>query len=368
MPNYVILDTSIYRELGLRFQENIDYLNLCGFTIATDSEVLMSTIVKEEFYNFYKIQLLKKCQEYSTAVNSLQRDPHFLIDQISFAEIGEAIENSLNTFYKLIDNIPQYNSHLSKLNHTLIDGLALTKFILDSRNRGSSNVQVRDYLIWDSILNIALEESTDRIEKIGKTKVVYEKGIVYFITKDKIFQEDELFQTRLEELEISNIEIFNSIPEFLHKKGFNIPFLSKKLILSKITESKILKDLSKDVGSLLSYVSPNYDSLEYDKRKVELQEVESREVIEFYSYQDFTDKRYKFVAHIKVLVKIVFEADENPVERVSKSNSRYLETYDNQGRPIYNTSILFIYRGLLNTSTKTIKSVQFVDFLPWVYI
>jgi hypothetical protein len=368
MPNYVILDTSIYRELGLRFQENIDYVNLCGFTIATDSEVLMSTIVKEEFYNFYKTHLLKKYQEYSTAVSSLQRDPHFLQSQIIFTDIDKTIQDSLKAFYKLIDNIPQHNSPFSTLKHTLIDGLTLTKFILESRNQGSTNVQVRDYLIWDSVLGIALEESTDRIEIFGKSKIVYEKGIIYFITKDKIFQEDELFQSRLKELNISNVEIFNSIPEFLHKKGFNLPFLNRKLILSKITDSKILKDLSKDIGSLLSYVSPDYDSAECDKRKVESQEVEASEVIEFYSYQDLTDKRYKFVAHIKVLVKVVFEADEKPIEKVVKSNSRYLETYDKQGRPIYNASILFIYRGLLNTTTKTIKSIQFVDYLPWVYI
>ena len=134
----------------------------------------------------------------------------------------------------------------------------MTKFILEARNQGSNNIQVRDYLIWDSILDIAQEESTDRTEKFGKSKVVFEKGIIYFITKDKIFQEDELFQKRLKELNISNIEIFNSIPEFLHKKGFNLPFLNRKLILSKITDSKILKDLSKDIGALLSYVSPNY--------------------------------------------------------------------------------------------------------------
>ena len=112
----------------------------------------------------------------------------------------------------------------------------------------------------------------------------------------------------------------------------------------------------------------NYNSAECDKRKVESKEIESREVIEFYSYQDLADKRYKFVAHIKVLVNVVFEADENSFEKNLKPVSSYLETYDKHGRPVYNSSILFIYRGLLNTTNKTIKSIQFVDYLPWVYI
>jgi hypothetical protein len=366
MPSYVILDTSVYRELGLKFYDNIDYVNLSGFTVATDTELLISTIIKEEFFNYYKSSLIKKFQEYINSENALKRDPHLKAEKVAFAEINNAIEQSLKEFEHKISNIPQHNSPFAPLEHTLIDALELTKFILESKNQGVTNIQVRDYLIWDSIIQIAREESRDRIEKFGKTKVRFEKGKIYFITKDKVFSENELFQNKLNHYKVTNIEIFNSIPEFLHKKGFNLPFLVPSLILARIKDTKILKDLSIDIGALLSYVNNSYTSEECDRRKVVVSEILKKEIVEFYSYKDTVDEKFKFVAHLKVYVNIIFERNENNENLLESSYG--LNTYDSEGRPYFNAPILFIYRGLLDVEAKAIKTVQFTDFLPFVYI
>jgi hypothetical protein len=366
MPSYVIIDTSIYRELGLKFYDNIDYINLSGFTVATDTELLISTIVKEEFLNFYKSSLIKKSQEYVSSINALKRDPHFNTENVSFEEIDNAIEDSLKIFENKISNIPQHNSPFAPLKHTYIDALELTKFILESRNQGVNNIQVRDFLIWDSIIQIAKEESKDRIEKFGKTKVRFEKGRIYFIAKDKIFSENQLFQVRAKKYGLTNIEVFNSIPEFLHKKGFNIPFLTQTLILTRIKDARILKDLSVDVGALLSYINDSYTSKDCDDRKVVLSDIVKKEIIEYYSYKDTIDEKFKFVAHLKVYVNVVFEGSE--IDESLPSGSYGLSTYDNEGRPYFNAPILFIYRGLLDVGRGAIKTIQFVDFLPFVYI
>jgi hypothetical protein len=59
MATYVIIDTCIYRQLGIKFQDNFDYKNFCGFLVATDTEILVSEIVVKEFVGYYSKQLEK---------------------------------------------------------------------------------------------------------------------------------------------------------------------------------------------------------------------------------------------------------------------------------------------------------------------
>jgi hypothetical protein len=366
MSNYIILDSSIYRELGLQFINHIDYINLCGFAIATEYEVLFSTIVKEELFDFYKTNLTKKYLGYQKSIDSLKRDP-FFDDNVSFSDISKVIDKSLEKYYKQLDLIPKYKTHLSILKHTTIDALELTRILLEFKNQEISNVQIRDYLIWDSVLQLALQESTDRIIKLSKRKITLEKGTINFITRDKIFHESNIFKRKREEMKISNIKIFHSIPEFLSSKGFNVSFLTEKLLINKISNEKIIRDLQNDIGALLSYVNSSYSEVECSNRKVELCEIEKKEIEEFYSYKEEVNGKFKYVVHLKVYVNVIFEKDSVETERLS-INPSGLNTYDNSGRPVFKEPILFIYSGLLNAENKTIKSIKFIDFLPWLYI
>src|ERR1700720_3413303 len=135
MPNILIIDTSIYRELGLKFNQNIDYKNLCRFAVATNIEVSISSIVIEEFENYYKAQLLKKCSDYENSVSSLTSDPFFKVTA-AFAEIQNEVKSAIKAFRRQLQSDPNHNTPLSLLPNWYIDVLLLTKFILEAKNQG----------------------------------------------------------------------------------------------------------------------------------------------------------------------------------------------------------------------------------------
>jgi hypothetical protein len=220
MANYVVLDTSVYRELGLKFNENLDYRNLCAFTMNTDGEVLLSLIVLEEFSNYYESVLDSKTNAYLKAIKDLVRDPYFDSPKEIENEVKKQSDKAITHFRKTLQNDPSHEIRISILKPTRIDGLELTKFILKSKETKDSNIQIRDYLIWDSVLNFAKEINVDKSMKIGRIKATFEKSIVTFITTDKGFGKNEIFQNLTKEYDIDNLDIVSSIPEFLENKGY----------------------------------------------------------------------------------------------------------------------------------------------------
>lgn len=373
MANYVILDTSIYRELGLKFYDNLDYRNLCRFTLNTDGEVLLSNIVLEEFCNFYKISLTQKTNALLKSNQDLVRDPFFETQAINTKKLEKDYKKAAGKFLKTVREDPVHEHPIPILSPTMISGLELTKFILESRETKESNVQIRDYLIWDSVLSFAKKESTDRVTRFGKRKITLKKSIITFITKDKGFEENDLFQQLKKRYEVDNVMVEKSITDFLEKKGFYFNFITAELIEQKISSKRILKDLSKDIGALLSYVSKRYHKNCYEKAIIE-SEIERVEVIEHFTYLDSEDAKHKFTAHLKVWVRVVFEKDESGYKEsleIKKSNEnsyRSLETYDEEHRPFFQKPILFFYGGLVDIDKKSIKSIRFFDYMPDIYI
>jgi len=370
MANYVILDTSIYRELGLKFNEHIDYRNLCAFTMHTDGEVLLSNIVLEEFSSYYESNLNTKINAYIKSNKDLIRDPYFKSRDIIEKDLSIDLAKAVEYFRTTVQNDPIHEFRISVLKPTMISGLELTKFILLSKEMKDSNPQIRDYLIWDSILSFAKEVNEDRVEKFVGRKITYEKCIVTLISKDKGFEENVLFKDLYKQYNIDNVEVVKSIPEFLKKKGFYFNFITKSLIVKTITPKRILKDLSKDIGALLSYVSERYHRNCYEK-KIEESVVENIEVLEHYTYIDSKDGKHKFTSNLKVWVRVVFEKDElGYIESLNTPKSMWgsLETYDELKRPYFKKPILFFYGGLVNVDRQTIKNVRFLDYMPDMYL
>jgi predicted nucleic acid-binding protein len=373
MANYVILDTSIYRELGLKFHDNLDYKNLCRFTINTDGEVLLSNIVLEEFCNFYKTNLNQKTNALLKSNQDLVRDPYFETKAIIKDKLEKDYKKATDKFLETVKADPIHGHPIAIVSPTMINGLELTKFILESREIKESNIQIRDYLIWDSVLSFAKEESTDRVTRFGKRKVTFKKSLITFISKDKGFEENELFQQLKKQYNVDNVMVEKSITDFLEKKGFYFNFITAELIKQKITAKRISTDLSKDIGALLSYVSERYHKNCYEKAIVE-SEIERVEVIEHFTYLDSEDSKHKFTAHLKVWVRVVFEKDESGYKEsleIKKSNENAygsLETYDEQRRPFFQKPILFFYGGLVDIDKKNIKSIRFFDYMPDMYI
>lgn len=370
MGNYVILDTCIYRELGLKFNENIDYKNLHAFTLNTDGEVLLSEIVIEEFSNYYKSTLLLKTNAYIKASKDITRDPFFKTLETVKEDINSDIESAIKLFRKTLKNDPIDDIGITILASSKISGLRLAKFILESKETKESNVQVRDYLIWDSVLFFAVNNSQNIIVKPDRVKITHEKSLVTFISKDKGFEDNMLFKNLVESYGIDNVEIRKSIPEFLEKKGFYFDFITKVLIKEKITPKRILSDLNKDISALLSYVSVRYQN-NCDESAVEESEIEKIEVLEHYTYIDSRDGKHKFTANLKVWVRVVFEKDEEGYEEslaMIEKDYGDLETYDEYKRPFYQKPLLMFYGGLVNVERKSIRSIKFIDYMPDRYL
>jgi len=342
--------------------------------VNTDGEVLLSNIVLEEFSNFYKTQLKQKTNLLLKANNDLERDPYFHTNILDDIKVAAEYQKAVNKFRDTLRNDPVTGYGTATLQPTMIDGLELTKFILESKETKESNVQIRDYLIWDSVLNFARKQSVDQVTYSGKRKIIFKKSMVTFISKDKGFEKNELFQHLKNRYDIDNIEVEGSITSFLQKKGFYFDFITARMIELKITPTRILKDLSKDIGVLLSYVSKRYYHNWFEKDIVN-SEIEKVEVLEHFTYLDSEVNRYKFTANLKVWVKVVFERDEEgykeSLETLNLDKDVFggnLETYDELQRPYFRKPILFYYGGLVNIEKKSIVSVQFLDYMPFAYL
>jgi hypothetical protein len=337
----------------------------------TDGEVLLSNIVLEEFCSFYEKSLAQKITALKKANNDLHRDSFFSSIKNSDTELDKEFKKAVIKFREAVMNDPIHNGRIAQVKPTMIDGLELTKFILQSRESKEQNVQIRDYLIWDSVLNFSLQHSQDITENFMGRTITFRKAVVTFITKDRGFEENELFQALLARYGINNIEVLESIPDFLEKKGFYFDFITQEVIKTKISPSRIMKDLSKDMGALLSYVSERYDKNCYEKEIVE-SEIQKVEVLEHYTYVDSEDGKHKFSAQLKVWVRVVFEEDKDgcleslKAEKTNRWSS--LETYDEKHRPFFERPILFFYGGLVNVKRKTMTSVRFFDYMPDMFL
>jgi len=366
MHDYIVLDTCILRELGFKFYENVDYVNLFSFSMATNGEVIISSIVEEEFLHHFKMELFKKKESYHASVNALKRHPFFEFHKQPDTNIDLEIEKSLKRFKERIVHDPKFNHGISVLPNTKISGFQLTKFILDSKN-SAPNVQVRDYLIWDSLLAFAKENSTDIVSSIGRNKIVHKKSNIVFITKDNGYATNPLFQELKSSYGVENIDVVGSIPQYLSKRGWNLSFLTKKLIAQKITKERILKDLDKDINCLITYINPIFNEC-YEMAEVISKAIETIEIEEYYSHLDAKDNKYKYVVHLKVYLDVLFKRPDIYDPHARNEGARYLETYDIEKRPKFNAPVLFMYEGLLDVTKETIKSIKMIDFLPWVYL
>jgi len=364
MANFVILDTSVYRQLGLKFYDNLDYRNLFAFTANTIGEVMLSSIVLEEFLDYYRSEITRKKDAYLAARNALHRDPYFQFDDPALEKLMESeVEIAIGKFKKAVSTDPGHSLGILTVKSNKMDALDLTKFILMSKADNGKNVQIRDYLIWHSILEFARSLNRPSLNQQNSKKE--EKDIVSFITKDKGYENDELFLKLKDKYDVSNIELFESIPDFLTRWGFYFRYITESTILQKIKKSRILKDLNKDIGALITYVSKRYNHSNYKMYKVEQAEVESMAVDEYYTYIDPTDRKYMYVAHIKVEVNVVFEPDElGWKESLSMVKGEYnnLQTFDDLMRPYFRKPLIFFYGGLIDEEHKSIKSVKFIDF------
>jgi hypothetical protein len=96
-------------------------------------------------------------------------------------------------------------------------------------------------------------------------------------------------------------------------------------------------------------------------------------VEEFYSHKDVENNQVKIIAHVQVKVNMIYAPERN-IEKlfeyldiIKLTPHSYLETFDKEGRPIYNEYIKFHFLLTFSEEMNKITKVEFLDFFPDEY-
>lgn len=95
-------------------------------------------------------------------------------------------------------------------------------------------------MIWLNLIHLAESNPEDRL---------------IFISRDRIFTENDFFQKLLKTKSIKNIEVIESVSNYLSDYGLQIKFLTNELVLETIDKDVILKELKKGIADFPSYIT-----------------------------------------------------------------------------------------------------------------
>lgn len=345
MINFILLDTNIYRQLGIKFYSHIDYVSLKNYAYASGGELRITEVVYSEFYyRFIEANITKPIKEIKTSITKLKEFRPFSNLDIN---IKEEDENSVKEFLK--ERLTEDFRVISPKN---ISTAELIDFLIKNKQEIKKD-NTRDYLIWLTLIELAQNHPSDQI---------------VLVSNDKIFEENQYFHDFQNRNKIKNIKIFPSIASFLSEYSFKVDFLSNELILSKIPKAVIEDELKKDISSLPSNMSYFYYH-EHREFVVEHFQILGYKVEEYYTFKDLDSGKPKFILHLKVTIKVIFEP-EKKIDALNLYLSNvdkdyfYAETFDPEGRPIYNEDVLFLFEGELDIENKAIIKLDFLDFFP----
>lgn len=349
MINIIVIDTNILRGLGPNFFEKIDYLSLQDYCYSSASEIIIPKTVLAEFLNYYDNEIIQKNlveidQSYSKL---LKLDKFKKIEKPDLKKIGK--EQLLFIENKLRENRikPFLNPNISENE--------LVKFLIENKQEIKKD-NTRDFIIWINTIEIAEKYKTEQ---------------VVLISNDKIFKKNESFERIKRENKIKNLSVFDSIANFLSVYGFKSEKLTKELIIKSIPISIIQKELKKDKNSIPSHISKFYY---HTKRNFKLEkfEIQKVEIEEFYSHKDTKTNEIKVIVHVSVKVLMIFEPEKNLEKLNAYLNNLGTEpskdfspnSFDKDGRPIFDDWILFHFGLVFNENESKIEQIEFYDFFP----
>jgi hypothetical protein len=350
MNNIIIIDTNIYRQLGVMFYDHIDYKSLDEYCYSSGSEIIITKTVLSEYLDFYKKEIIEKnTLEIEKSLDKLKKLDFF--KKIRKPNFSKQSKLQLD----FIKNKLTQHRLRPKLDFLLNEG-DLIKFLLDNKQEHRKD-NTRDYLIWLNALSAAKLYSNNRI---------------ILISEDKIFAENIYLFKLKEKHSIKHLELYKSISSFLAVYGFKSEKLTMELILKNIPIDVIKTELLKDKDSIPSHISNFYYS-ERKKFKLEKFELQDVRVDEFYSHKDVDNEQVKVIAHIQVKVNMIFSPERNRkalqqhLETAKLNDPFKMETFDKELRPVFNDYILFHFSLIFSEETNQITSVEFLDFFPEDY-
>jgi hypothetical protein len=343
--NILILDTNIYRRLGTKFFDHFEYKWLEDYCYSSAAEILLTKTVYNEYLDFYTKEVIdKNIVEVEKGYEKLRKLNRF--NKIKSPNFTEQRKEEID----FIKNKLAENKLRPKLD-CFLNEQQLLEFLIENKQETKKD-NTRDYLIW--------------LNALAASKL-YDGDQVVIISEDKIFEENTHFQKLREKLKVRPIKIFNSIPMFLGVYGFKSELLTKEFILKHISNETIKKELIKDKVSVQSYISTLYQS-ESKNSNLEKIEIDDIRIQEFYSHKDIVANVVKIIAHVEVKINMIFEPERNKhlliehLNEIKINPSRLIETFDNNGRPIFNNWILFHFELIFSEETNKIVKVEFLDF------
>lgn len=347
MINVIVLDTNILRGLGPNFFNKIDYISLQEYCYSSASEIIIPNAVLLEYLDYYKREIIQK------NLNEIEQSYSKLLKLEKF---GKASKPNLNNYAKeqleFIENKLTENRLRPFLNPFLSEN-ELLEFLIENKQEIKKD-NTRDFIIWSNTMEIGEKYSDEQVA---------------LISNDKIFKENKFFEKIRAKRKIENLKIFDSIASFLSVYGFKSENLNKELITKSIPISTIKKELKKDKNSIPSHISKYY----YHSRKnfkLEKFEIPQLEIEEYYAHKETKTGIIKVIVHVNVKVKMVFEPEKN-LEKLSEylnneDNKKdfYPNSFDKDGRPIFDDWILFHFGLEFNEAEQKIEKTEFYDFFP----
>lgn len=349
MINQIFLDTNIFRQLGLDFTNHLDYVNLKRYCYGSGSEIRLSEVVIEELLNYYESEIINaSVTSIQKAISKLKTVSEKMTFDFCFNDLekGELLDSIRNQIVE--GNMPARNEFIKEKD--LIDFLIFNKQNIKKDN-------TRDFLIFLSAVNIAIK---------------YPKDQIVIISNDNIFENNDYFREYLKTKKNQNIKNYKSIASFMGEYSLKLDYVTNLSLLKLITPKELKKQINKDINSIPGYISRFYYSTRR-RFKVEVFDIKDIKVTNFYIYKDLESKDLKVLFHVVPDVNIVFEPEKDfeslnrYLNQLSNEQRYDLETFDEKYRPIYNTEILFIYVARIDTNSKTIDAIEFIDFFPDYY-
>jgi hypothetical protein len=347
------LDSNIYRQLGLKFKDHIDYKNLTNLLESSANEFGLLEVVFAELTDYYKHDIFGPIISDHAKLHKRYQTNIYLPD-IAIPETTIPLKKAMEDVSADLKDF----KYFTKLHY--IEPNFLLDFLLYNKRLNKKD-NTRDFLIFNSLISLCKE---------------HPKDYLVLISQDKIFTTNDFFKNVIKREKITNLKFYESISFFLKDFGPKLEFITHELILNKIAGAKIEKELMKDIKCFPSYVSQYY----YEKKDNEVPDIESLEVgkirvHDFYVVKDYKTSNLSIIVSLEVKVKAIYKPEANKEQLDEYLSSlekrpfpRHKNIFDKEGRPVFEGGVLFIYKGVVDEVNSTIKTLHFVDFMPDYFI
>lgn len=349
----IYLDSNIYRQLSLRFTENIDYKNLTNLLNGSGSNFGLLEVVLSEIMDYYKIDIFGSTLiDHEKLVKRYQVNPY--LDDIEFPDTATKLNKALEKVRadivegKLFSELPLVHPQL------------LLDFLLQNKRFGKKD-NTRDFLIFFTLISLCKKHEDDHL---------------VLISQDDIFTTNDFLKKILEIRKISNLKIYQSIADFIKDFGPQLEFITAELLLANVEIGEIEKELMGDIKCFPSYISQFYSKKdEKDVPNIESLEIKKIDIHDFYVYKNYDTGKFEINLSLKVDIKAVYQPEIKKKELNeylstldSRPYSRHQNNFDKDGKPIFDGNVLFIFEGEADEKNNTISKLSYVDFIPDYFI